>query len=201
MPHDSENADPFLEIVQPFLVLHLNITSSSVHTIEDSLRLHFGIKNNEGYRSSEDYEDKNSAGKSTKIEKLPRILILHLMRFSFENSGSGFVKFDKPVKFPSDLEIENDLLASPAQHQRILYELVGSVTHHGSKSSIGHYTADIKYPDGPWMSCDDERSHLLARAMFSTIRLIFFCMSDYVVVIALVRAKYSINRESLSLGK
>lgn len=45
------------------------------------------------------------------------------------------------------------------------------------------------------------RSHLLARAMFSTIRLIFFCTSEYVVVIALFRAKYSINRESLSLGK
>ncbi|XP_039118806.1 ubiquitin carboxyl-terminal hydrolase 24-like [Dioscorea cayenensis subsp. rotundata] len=114
-----EPNDPFLEIVQPFLVLHLNISPSSVHTIEDSLRLHFGTKNNEGYRSSEDYADKNSAGKSTKIEKLPRILILHLMRFSFENSGSGFVKFDKPVKFPSDLEIENDLLATPHKDQRI----------------------------------------------------------------------------------
>ncbi|XP_039117892.1 uncharacterized protein LOC120253678 [Dioscorea cayenensis subsp. rotundata] len=41
--------------------------------------------------------------------------------------------------------------------KRILYELVGSVTHHGSKSSTGHYTADIKYLDGPWMRCDDEK--------------------------------------------
>ncbi|KAH7679073.1 Ubiquitinyl hydrolase 1 protein [Dioscorea alata] len=150
-----EPNEPFLEIFQPFLVLHLNISPSSVHTIEDSLRLHFGTKNSEGCRSSKNYVDKNSADKSTKIEKLPRILILHLMRFSFENSG--FVKFDKPVKFSSYLEMENDLLASPTQHQRIFYELVASVTHHGSKSSTGHYTADIKYPEGPWMRCDDEK--------------------------------------------
>ncbi|KAM0948755.1 putative ubiquitinyl hydrolase 1 [Dioscorea sansibarensis] len=149
--------DQIVEIVRPFLVLHLDIRPSTVHTIEDSLQLYFGTEKIEGYESSKirmDFVENNNDSKSVKIEELPNILVLHLMRFSFENSG--FVKIDKRVKFPPYLEIENDILANPSRHKGILYELVGSITHHGRKTSTGHYTADVKYPDGQWMHCDDE---------------------------------------------
>ena len=63
----------------------------------------------------QDFVENNNDSKSVKIEELPNILVLHLMRFSFENSG--FVKIDKRVKFPPYLEIENDILANPSRHK------------------------------------------------------------------------------------
>ena len=52
MLHFSQNAGQIIEIVRPFLVLHLDIRPSTVHTIEDSLQLYFGTEKIEGYKSS-----------------------------------------------------------------------------------------------------------------------------------------------------
>ncbi|KAG6533442.1 ubiquitin carboxyl-terminal hydrolase 24-like isoform X1 [Zingiber officinale] len=138
--------------VQPFLLLHLDIFSESVNTIEDALHLFAASESLEGYRISDGSAGSVSASKSVKIQQLPKIMILHLMRFSYGSRGS--TKLHKPVRFPLDLILGRELLASPTSESR-RYELVATITHHGQGPSHGHYTTDAKTSTSHWLRYDD----------------------------------------------
>ncbi|KAJ0980888.1 hypothetical protein J5N97_009143 [Dioscorea zingiberensis] len=138
--------------VQPFLLLHLDIHPGTVHTIEDALYLFSASETLEGYRISTGKAGEVSASKSVKIQELPHIMILHLMRFSY--GSNGMTKLHKPVRFPLELVLGRELLVNPSLEGR-RYELVATITHHGREPSRGHYTADTKYSDGRWLRYDD----------------------------------------------
>lgn len=65
-----------------------------------------------------DYFQAGTASKSVQIQKLSKIMILHLMRFSYGNQGSA--KLHKPVHFPLELVLGRDLLVSPSVEVMIL---------------------------------------------------------------------------------
>ncbi|KAK9757251.1 hypothetical protein RND81_01G151800 [Saponaria officinalis] len=139
--------------IQPYLLLHLDIFSEAVHTIEDALRLFSAPETLEGYRASNTGKaGVVSASKSIKIQTLSKIMILHLMRFSYGSQGS--TKLHKPIRFPLDFVLGRDLLVSPL-HEGRKYELVATITHHGKDPSKGHYTADARHTNGQWLRFDD----------------------------------------------
>jgi ubiquitin C-terminal hydrolase len=138
--------------VQPFMLLPLDILPDAVHTVEDALHLFASPESLEGYRVSAGKAGVVSASKAVKLQTLPKVLILHLMRFSFGSAGSG--KLHKPVTFSPEIVLSRELLVSPTTEGR-RYELVATVSHHGRDPSKGHYTADTKHPDGQWLRFDD----------------------------------------------
>ncbi|XP_068641965.1 ubiquitin carboxyl-terminal hydrolase 24 [Aristolochia californica] len=138
--------------VQPYLLLHLDIFPEAVHNIEDALRLFSAPESLEGYKTSVGKAAVVSASKSVKLQTLSKVMILHMMRFGYGSKGS--TKLHKPVRFPLELVLGRELLVSPSAEGR-RYELVATITHHGREPSKGHYTADVKYPDGLWLHYDD----------------------------------------------
>ncbi|URE22270.1 ubiquitin carboxyl-terminal hydrolase [Musa troglodytarum] len=138
--------------VQPFLLLHLDIFPESVNTIEDALHLFAAPETLEGYRTSAGKAGLVSACKSVKLQKLSKVMILHLMRFSYGSEGS--TKLHKPVHFPLELVLGHELIVSPSSESR-RYELVATITHHGQGPSEGHYTANAKCSSGRWLHYDD----------------------------------------------
>ncbi|CAH8364398.1 unnamed protein product [Eruca vesicaria subsp. sativa] len=139
--------------VQPYLLLHLDIHPEAVCTIEDALHLFSAPEDLEGYRASVTGKaGVVSARKSIKIQKLSKIMILHLMRFSYGKQGS--TKLHKPVHFPLELNLGRYLLVSPS-NGGLKYELVATITHHGRDPSKGHYTADARRKNNQWLRFDD----------------------------------------------
>ncbi|VAH26961.1 unnamed protein product [Triticum turgidum subsp. durum] len=138
--------------VQPFLLLHLDIFPDAVQTLDDALHLFSTPESLEGYRTTAGKAGVVTARKSFKIHELSKIMILHLKRFSYGNRGC--TKLYKPLHFPLELVLNRDLLSSPSSEGR-RYELVATITHHGSGPSRGHYTADAKRDGGQWLRFDD----------------------------------------------
>ena len=81
-----------------------------------------------------------SAVKSTHMQVWPRVLVLHLKRFT--PTLNGYRKIHAVVEVGDTFEIGGERFC-----------VLAKVNHIGRKMDSGHYTADIKL--GKWKHCND----------------------------------------------
>ncbi|KAK7515573.1 hypothetical protein IWZ03DRAFT_379810 [Phyllosticta citriasiana] len=146
--------------LEPYQPLQLDIGAPSVNNIVDALK---GLTRPETLQG--DFNSPRgpgtSATKQVFIETLPPVLILHLKRFQYDNTG-GTQKIWKKVGYPLDLEIPKEVFPTHMRPGLAVkggqpkYRLTGVVYHHGKTASGGHYTVDVRRQDGrEWIRMDD----------------------------------------------
>ncbi len=96
------------------------------------------------------YNDKTKSKevvfKSIKIKRLPKILCIHLKRFT-----NNLRKIRNIIDFDNILNINNYLIDN---EKEIIYELFGLVMHSGTLEG-GHYFVNIKNPNNNWYNYND----------------------------------------------
>lgn len=146
--------------LEPYQPLQLDIGGSNVHNIIDALK---GLTRPEKLHG--DFNSPRGPGYATTkhvtIETLPKVLILHLKRFQYDNTG-GTQKIWKKIGYPLELEIPKEVfpqhkIGGLLAHDRLpQYRLIGIVYHHGRNASGGHYTVDVRRQDSrEWIRLDD----------------------------------------------
>ncbi len=146
--------------MEPYQPLQLDIGSPLVSNIVDALK---GLTRPEALHG--DFKSPRGpnvvATKQVLIETLPPVLILHLKRFQYDNTG-GTQKIWKKIGYPLELEIPKEVfsrqkLGSILNHGGLpRYRLMAVVYHHGKNASGGHYTVDVRRQDGrEWIRLDD----------------------------------------------
>jgi ubiquitin carboxyl-terminal hydrolase 10 len=132
----------------PFQHVQLDISDDKIASIEDAFAL---MSHTETIPYKVNNGEVVNATKQVLFKSLPKVLIVHLKRFIYQGNESK--KMSKPIKFSSSLEIPRECLASLSSNNR--YQLFAVVYHHGSSSTAGHYTVDVKTYDNSWINIDD----------------------------------------------
>ncbi|KAL3117143.1 hypothetical protein niasHT_007546 [Heterodera trifolii] len=124
--------------------------------LKDCLGAHFSLTNLEAPWDCPKCKSKQPATRSTKIWRVPKVLIVHLKRFS-QNNGN-FVKNEAAVTFDV-----NELDLSPYVHEKSpLFNATFSlyaITNHSGRLNSGHYTSavvNLISTDREWLNFDDE---------------------------------------------
>ena len=171
---------------QVFQSIQLEITSSKISSISDAMTEHFRSENLEGYVSPFTNEI-TRASKHMEIESLPPILILHLKRFTHDQSAvDDFVKNSKQIEFELQLVIDGTMLSPDCKQVNDRnYRLIAIVHHKGNQASNGHYISDIFHPVlKTWIRCDDgilmprDEKSVTDPSAYNTAYLLFYQRSE-----------------------
>jgi ubiquitin carboxyl-terminal hydrolase 8 len=108
------------------------------------------------------------------VSMLPRYLLLHLRRFTFDGLRDMTL-----VRIPLVLEVCEDSNG----HRRKEFQLVGTAAHHGDCADEGHYTANCLVGEEQWMHCDDECVEMasvgsVCSEELEVYMLLYKCMED-----------------------
>jgi len=90
------------------------------------------------------------------IQQWPEVLIIKLMRFSFNKRSNRANRVNKVIEFDSTLEISNNI-------NYVLY----AVTCHKGTSDRGHYISYKRHKNNNWLFCDD---HNISLVSFSNVQ-------------------------------
>jgi ubiquitin C-terminal hydrolase len=89
-------------------------------------------------------QNKHISKKTTKLWRLPDILVISLKRFTFD-----LKKNNTPINIPEILDISKYCLTAPKNKYRLQ-----SIAHHYGSNDSGHYAAVCKNNE-KWYECDD----------------------------------------------
>ena len=138
--------------LEPFWFVALDLTQAKSIALQDALKAYFAEEKIDGvYNDSTKQESK--IGKRVEIQSCPQVLLLHLKRFMFD--GEVAHKIMTRVEFPTRLSMDEYSSAAAVADRACDYELIGVVSHHGTKMTQGHYTATIRQPTLEWFKLDD----------------------------------------------
>jgi ubiquitin C-terminal hydrolase len=104
-------------------------------------------------------EKRGPATKRLCVQRWPRVLVLHLKRFQWNDRGRPGRKIDTAVDVPQTLSLSPYLAEGAATANgggESKYELFAVINHVGSLAG-GHYTATADAGAGEWYAFNDER--------------------------------------------
>ena len=93
-----------------------------------------------------------------RISRIPKVLLLHLKRFSSKSKDSSLIKF--PVSSPLLLDSSK-------------FQLSSVINHEGKSTSSGHYVASVK-DNGNWFSISDEKVSALESVLSEKAYVLFY---------------------------
>lgn len=160
--HNSLTYDPALDI---------SLDVKGIESISDSFQRFYKadvLKGDNKYLC-DGCKKRVIAKKFSRICTAPRILTIHLKRFSF--SMFGPTKYQKFVEFKPRFSLEINGL-------NYVYDLYGVLVHSGV-ASMGHYFSFMKSPSGKWYLFDDEsvRSVNLSTVLKQNAYILFYAQS------------------------
>lgn len=159
-------------LIEPFFILSLDLADFSLDNCFNSF---FSKKKVENITNPD-----NSFFQKAYIEKLPKILIIHVKGFYYDKNSKKVVKVNKEIDYGFFLNIKKDYF-SPSIYNNYKdneYELVSSifkikflvVIHKGNKASEGHYICFCKDSDKIWWALDDSKIFQVEEKSIKTFR-------------------------------
>ena len=143
----------------PFTTLQLPIANEDIHSLNDSICNYFSNEylDKENKYSIEDNQKINAIS-SLLIKKLPKILIIQLIRFNKE----GF-KINKKIKINKTICFKEYAINSSKIDSN--YNLHGAIVHEGTTNS-GHYISLIKSNNFGWLKFNDKNVEIIDEKQF-----------------------------------
>ena len=160
--HNSLTFDPALDV---------SLDVKGVASVSDSFR-HFykaDVLSGDNKYLCDGCKRRVVAKKFSRLCTAPRVLTIHLKRFSF--SAFGPTKYQKFVEFKPRFSLEINGL-------NYVYDLYGVLVHTGV-ASMGHYFSFMKSPGGKWYLFDDEdvKSVNLSTVLKQNAYILFYAQS------------------------
>lgn len=101
-------------------------------------------------------DQKRDARRCIKLEKLPPVLNIQFLRFSYDRQRGGRKKLTSVIKFPDELNLE-PFMPKNCDKKDTIYHLFAVLIHRGQSANSGHYIAHIKDRiTGRWFKFNDE---------------------------------------------
>jgi len=151
--HISYCFDPFLDLSVPVPGSGMNSSSVNLHDCLSKFTEKEKLEDIEGYKC-EKCKKQSTACKKLTVYKMPRVVILHLKRFS----GGGFSRFSRfsknsaRVSFQMELDFGRYCYSSSEPSRYRLF----AISHHSGSLTGGHYYAEVENAyDGCWYNFND----------------------------------------------
>lgn len=148
---------------EPFFILSLDIENGLIRDVEHALCAYFEPEFVEGYTTDDGNGVAINARKQVSVMQLPKVLILHLKRFSHNSVTGALNKVSRNMMFPELLQIPGKVMHNAGNRWNAeggkSYELIAVITHLGKELAGGHYTCDVRWQnenkERGWFTCDD----------------------------------------------